>query len=961
MSEELYLIHYGIKRRSGRWRYGSGENPYQHEPWFPGFGQGEKTFRQFVEECRKKGMKDSEIAEMCGLVSWSQKDKKMTPSVSLLRKQYSISRATETANNISKAMMLANSGMNTSQIAREMGRNESTIRDWLKEDNNKGITQLMDTANRLKDAVDDKGIIQVGSGVEAGLGVTATKMGSAIQMLVNDGYVLQTIQVKQLGTQYKTNVKVLAPPGTTIKDLYDNADKISTLEDYDTGANITTLGMRKPESLDSSRMLVLYAEDGGTQKDGLIEIRRGVEDLSLGDSNYAQVRIAVDDKMYLKGMAVYSDHIPEGYDVVVNSNKPKEKGLYDNACKPLKDNPDNPFGATIKNSLIGEDGLLKGGQSEYIGKDGQKHLSLINKVEEEGYWGGWSKTLASQMLAKQDINLIERQLNLSIKEREQEVADIMSVTNPTLRKIFLEEFGDECDSAAVELKAAALPRQASRVIFPVNSLKEDEIYAPSYRDGESVCLIRYPHGGTFEIPQLVVNNKNKEGREMLGDHPLDAVGINRSTAQHLSGADFDGDTVIVIPVNDNVRIEHKPYLSDLIGFDPDAYYSGEHVRTIQKVNSKGQKVDREIYVNNVTGKEYERLPKSGIAREMGNVTNLITDMTTAGSATDEEIARAVRHSMVVIDAHKHKYDYKQSYEDNGIAELKLKYQGTNSKGQPGGAGTLFSRASSEDREPKMRLYSKIDPETGERIYTPTGETKTKVTIDPVTGKKVYTKTDEIVLQKTTKMATHKDAKELMSGPNHEGTVKELAYAEYANTLKAMGNQTRLASVKIKEEPVNKSAVKIYADEVESVMYKLAKAEANSPRERQAQLWANAVVKEQLSTMVEPDKEQIKKLNNQALNAGRIKFGAEKQRVLFTDREIEAINANAFNKTTLKKIYDNCEKDELKKQLMPKKSDAGLSTADMNLIKSMANSHYTIAEIADRLGVSTSTVSKYINA
>ena len=38
----------------------------------------------------------------------------------------------------------------------------------------------------------------------------------------------------------------------------------------------------------------------------------------------------------------------------------------------------------------------------------------------------------------------------------------------------------------------------------------NEIYAPNYRDGENVVLIRYPHGGIFEIPELIVNNKFAE-------------------------------------------------------------------------------------------------------------------------------------------------------------------------------------------------------------------------------------------------------------------------------------------------------------------------------------------------------------------------------------------------------------------------------------------------------------------
>ena len=75
--------------------------------------------------------------------------------------------------------------------------------------------------------------------------------------------------------------------------------------------------------------MVRYADDVGSdgvkgiEKDGVIELRRGVEDLDLNGNRYAQVRILVDGTHYLKGMAVYSDDMPDGVDVVFNTNKKK--------------------------------------------------------------------------------------------------------------------------------------------------------------------------------------------------------------------------------------------------------------------------------------------------------------------------------------------------------------------------------------------------------------------------------------------------------------------------------------------------------------------------------------------------------------------------------------------------------------------------------------------------------------
>lgn len=93
-------------------------------------------------------------------------------------------------------------------------------------------------------------------------------------------------------------------------------------------------------------------------------------------------------------------------------------------------------------------------------------------------------------------------------------------------------------------------------------MKDDEVYAPNYKNGETIALIRYPHGGTFEIPILTVNNKQPEAKRVLGN-AIDAVGINSKVAERLSGADFDGDTVMVIPTGGKTKIKSTPYLDGL--------------------------------------------------------------------------------------------------------------------------------------------------------------------------------------------------------------------------------------------------------------------------------------------------------------------------------------------------------------------------------------------------------------
>lgn len=146
--------------------------------------------------------------------------------------------------------------------------------------------------------------------------------------------------------------------------------------------------------------------------------------MSLGNSHYAQVRILVDDDYYLKGMAVYSDNMPDGVDVVFNTNKSKEVAKMD-VLKPITNDPDNPFGSYISPK----------GQSTYTDSNGEEQLSLINKRADEGDWGTWSNHLPSQFLSKQPKQLINRQLNLAIADKTSEFNEICSLTNPTRKQV----------------------------------------------------------------------------------------------------------------------------------------------------------------------------------------------------------------------------------------------------------------------------------------------------------------------------------------------------------------------------------------------------------------------------------------------------------------------------------------------------------------------------------------------
>lgn len=917
---EDVMIHYGVSvmdgapgRGSGRYPWGSGENPNQRTD----------TFLSRYREYAGQGLTEKEIAE------------KMGTTTTKLRVQLSYAKSQKRMQMVDQAKTLRKEGKSLNEIAEIMGfDNDSSVRSLLNENAETRMRQSTATADKLRELVEEKGFLDVGPGAERELGVSRTKFDQALYILEIEGYDTFNRRIPQAtNPAQKTTLKVLTPPGTQYSEIYD-ASKIHSVGDYaisyDDGETFHK-PFEFPSSMDSKRLMINYAEDGGLQKDGVIELRRGVKDLDLGDSKYAQVRILVDGTHYLKGMAVYADDLPDGVDVRFNTNKTKNVPMMDVLKKVKRDKDgnvdrDNPFGSLIKE---------KGGQSYYLDDKGKEHLSLINKRAEEGDWGEWADKLPSQFLAKQPIALINRQLKIAIEDKQAEFDEIRSLTNPTVKRKLLEDFADGCDKNAVTLQAAALPRQKYQVILPLNSISENEIYAPNFNDGETVALIRYPHGGLFEIPILKVNTKNTEGKRVIGTNPKDAVGINSKVAERLSGADFDGDTVMVIPFGKGYKIASQPELEGLKGFDP--------------------KVEYKIPAGDTKTK---RMTDANTQKQMGVVSNLIMDMTLAGAST-EELARAVRHSMVVIDAKKHDLDYKRSESDNGIAELKRKYQGHfDENGQyHEGSATLITRAKSEISVPKRQGSGVIDPETGKKTYKVADDLYYETSrVDKKTGE-VITK-QKMRTQQSTKMAETDDAYTLVS---YRRTKAELAYAEYANKLKSLANEARKemkATGTLKYSP---EAKKAYEPEVTRLQSALALANSNKPRERQAQVLANARIKEKIEADPDlaNDKKMLKKVSQQAIVAARQQVGAKRHPITISDKEWEAIQAGAISDNVLSQILDSADIDNLRQRATPRANNE-LSNGKIALIKARAASGYTNAQIAESLGISASTVSKYLN-
>lgn len=1010
LESDEYLAHYGMPKRSGRYPYGSGDNPYQHCDDFLGrVNELKKSDFTFTDEDGKTWTGDNAIA------------KSMNLTTTEYRRQVSWANYEKRCRDVATAKALQKDGLGATAIGRKMGINESTVRSLLDSGREDRMQQCMNTVDILRKEVEKKGMIDVGAGAELKLNVSRVQLDTALDYLNKaEGCPIYKGGVPQLTNPgQQSNQTVLCLPGTEHHEIYDY-ERVKPVGDYIVTNNGESY-QRKftyPASLDSKRLMIRYDEDKGPdgakgiEKDGIIELRRGVADLSLGESRYSQVRIMVDGTHYLKGMAVYSDNMPDGVDVVFNTNKKQGTPMMD-VLKHITENPDNPFGSLIKDAD-------QGGQYWYNSKTGERcgsddtnaKLGLINKRADQGDWNEWANALPSQFLGKQSKPLAKKQLDLAKADKLAEYDEYCSLTNPTIKKHMLKKFADECDSAAVHLKAAALPGQKYHVIIPVNSLKDNEVYAPNYENGTQLALIRYPHGGTFEIPILTVNNRNKIGKTIIGADSEDAVGINHKIADQLSGADFDGDTVMCIPTNDaggKVKIRNKRPLEDLEGFDPKVAYGGTKTK-----DENGN----EHYTRN--GIEYPIMEDT--QKQMGVISNLITDMT-LGGATDKELARAVKHSMVVIDAQKHKLDYKASEIDNNIDGLKTKYQRTilpDGTEKIGGASTLLSRAKGEtsvnkrqgsykinmpdkewydptrpvgaklwkeaddlyypDRSKRNRKTGlvRINTEDGGKIYyDPTNRDEydkynpTPVK-DPVTKQTIgYTSPDGSITYKTktrtqpsTKMEDTDDPYTLVSTKRH---AMELLYADYADSMKKLANEARAEMMHTGKVEYSADAKREYKTEVESLNNKLNTALSNAPKQRQALRLANAEVSRKEKEYMETHDGQkmasgdLKKLRQQAITKYRQEVGAAtrtERNIEITDNEWKAIQAGAVSETVLSKILNNTDIDKLRERATPR-SNAGPSQAQINRMKALAASNYTLSDIAKKMGLSTTTVSKYL--
>ena len=1035
-----YISHYGVAHDanpptvgSGRYEFGSGERPHQHD-W---------DLYSRIKKLKAEGLTDSQIARELGYFKTNNKGDTVVdyktgeaiPDVAKLKamKQAATNQVKiDTYERIATMFATVNPATGklytNAEIARELGIPDSTVRSAKtsaeKGNNNKTFESVGVLKEAIADCIEGGYILDVGAGTELSLDISKDRLQTVLALLKEEGYGVYNLSIKQLTSSngQRTTITVLCPPGMTYEEAVANKLNTRSLEtlgtDFDKTMNDIATNL-DPVRVDINRVGVVFAEEGGTERDGMIQLRAvrdengnlvpACEDLSIGNAKYAQVRIATDTGKFIKGMAVYSDQLPDGVDILVNSNKSIEKGV-DGALKDLKVNKEtgeletNCFGATVI-------------QTHYIDSNGERKNSAINIVgvptednsdaHVEGRWGEWSKNLPAQFLAKQSLALVQQQLKLKVKQTEAELAEIEAIENPVIRKKQLQAFADECDSAAVDLKAAALAGQATHAILPVKSLKDTEIYAPNYANGTQVACIRYPHAGPFEIAVLTVNNNNKEAKSFMKD-ALDAVGINHNTADKLSGADFDGDTVTVIPLT---RKDANGEIVKITSIKSAASLPGLKGFTTEEYG-----VDSPINANKVKIVNGEKIPTYKVPtndqkqKEMGIASNLITDMYAKGCDNVDDITRAVKYSMIVIDSEKHKLNYTQAYKDLNIEELKQKYQKKvdveSGKGY-GGASSLLSRSKSTVTVDARQINYDIDKETGEKIFrAPTQTTqpnmvKVKVSapagatwrdssgklhkgaMKDSDGRQIYETTDGKLVknsdgtysydkgsgrtkfvqdgykkrtQASTQMYETNDASTLLStNPNKI----ELAYRDYANHMKTLANQVRKESLSVETPKKDPVAAKTYAKEVESLKEKLKVAQSNRTRERQAQILATSIRNAAYQNNPNMDKDHAKKLKATALKQARDATGASKTRVKFTEKEWEACTKNAVSSSFFNQLLENSDQDHYMSLASPKSDSIG--TAKRSWIKSLRAAGYTQEEIARTVGVSQSSVSSILGS
>lgn len=879
-TESDVILHYGRGHQSGgkSGRY----------PW--GSGDSRIHFTEAVNTLKESGITDK-----------TQQAKALGISRNELQAHLSGERNAIKEEITRRGHELVGTGLSVNQSAKELGVPEASLRLYLSDTAPSTHAARIERAKQVTDMyrkalAEQSGYIDVGAGTEHQIGITKYQKDMALESLKSEGYSVHKVRLRNLTNPDKPiTTQVL----TKNPDLYDVQGKHALdvqLPNYQyEGVKLT--GIKKPVDVPWSEVKISYGKNGENDKDGTILVRRGLPEADMGGAHYAQVRISVGGTHYMKGMAMYGDDadfkgLPSSTKFIFHTNKPSSKAPQD-VLKKQKDNPLNPFESSIR-----------------------RQKGVFNIVNQEGDWAEYRTTLASQFLSKQSVSYVKERLADTFKRDKTDYNDIMSVTNPVIKKKLLADLvGDPADTTKrgsidtkqFHMRAVGEAGTRYKTLISNPWLKINEVYAPDYENGDHLVLVRYPHGGTFELPDLVVNNKASKSKKLLGN-AIDGIGIHPETAKKLSGADFDGDTVIAIP-NNHGKIKYRKSLPGLKEFDPNDYELTSKADLPYEGTRKNRYTGADEKVTIYPGKHITPRYKQ---TEMGNVSNLITDMTIKG-ATDTELARAVKYSMVVIDSEKHHLDYgaaKSAYAINALQKKYMTKINPDTGRKSVGANTLISVAKheSEKGEGKGSLVSKLASE----------------------GK----------LSKI-----------------NSGSPVEKVYQTYIENLQSIKNEGQKAISTIDIPKRDPKATKLYSKEVISLNSKIKSIASQAPLERKAQVEANSAFKEYIESNPTISSDRKKSLKSEMLNNARLSNGIDPydKKVHISEPEWDAIQANAISKTSLEKLLSKADMDELRGYATPKTKLTVPPAKLASIKRMMADDRYTLAEIAQSTGISANTI------
>lgn len=897
------IQHYGRGHnsggRSGRYPWGSGDERTRYHEEVDKLKL--KGFDTIDKQAKELGLKRSELQQH------------LSRENSVI-KEYVVSRGNE----------IIGTGKSIRQAAEELNMPDATLRNYLSTGTPKTAKAKLEKAeavkNMYKAAIDKQAkYIDIGAGTEHQIGITDYQKKLAVEALKNEGYYVHPVRMPNITSPDKPITTMVLTKDPDPKSAQRNVLDVQLPNYQYNGVKLT--GIKKPMDVSWDDVKISYGTNGENDRDGTILVRRGVKDADLGDTHYAQVRISVGGTHYMKGMAMYGDADDfkgTKADYIFHTNKPSTKTPQE-VLKKQKDNPLNPFESSIR-----------------------RQRGVFNIVNQEGDWNDYHPTIASQMLSKQRIPFIKERLNDTIKMHQESFDKIMSITNPIVKKKLLEDLGGDpndptkrgaIDTAQIHLRAIGEQGTRFKTLISNPWLKPNEIYAPDYKNGEHVVLVRYPHGGTFEIPDLVVNNKNTKSKKLLGN-AIDGIGIHPETARILSGADFDGDTALIMP-NNNGRIKSSDArtthaFKSLREFDPNTYEltSKADLPYEGKVKNKysGVEETKMIYPGRHITPRYKQT-------EMGNVSNMITDMTIRG-ATNDELIRAVKYSMVVIDSEKHHLDYKQAKDDLGISALQKRYM-TKIDPDTGrksiGANTLISVSKHDLGLSKEKRKELLD--AGLSQYEINKEMQKH-------GKLLPTLADQGKLSKI-----------------NSGTPVEALYQNYIERLQTMKETARKTVSEIKTPERSDVARKVFKNEVASLGSKIKSIQSQAPLERKAQIEANRAYREYVHSNPDISTDRKKNIRSEMINKARDQNGlpAYEKKIHITPDEWNAIQSNAISKTAMSTLMKKADMEELKEYAMPKKKSNISSGKLASIMRKLENGSATLAEIAESEGMSVNAI------